>query len=95
MIIVKKIAIGIDIGGTFTDIMIQNKDSGEIIKQYKVSTTPKNPEEAINSFTDRFIDETKEFKLTITNPNYREENGHPKVDIHIKAEKEGEIYVCQ
>jgi N-methylhydantoinase A len=51
MIIVKKIAIGIDIGGTFTDIMIQDKDKGEIIKQYKVSTTPKNPEEAIiNSF---------------------------------------------
>ncbi len=43
----KKIVIGIDIGGTFTDIIIQNKESGDIIKQLKVSTIPKNPEEAI------------------------------------------------
>lgn len=43
----KKLAIGIDIGGTFTDIIIQNKDSGVIIKQIKVATTPKNPEEPI------------------------------------------------
>ncbi len=43
----KKLAIGIDIGGTFTDIIIQNKDSGDIIKQLKVATILKNPEEAI------------------------------------------------
>ena len=42
-----KISIGIDIGGTFTDIIIQDIESGKIINQYKVSTTPKNPENAI------------------------------------------------
>ena len=39
--------IGIDIGGTFTDIIVQNKENGQIINQYKVATTPKNPEKAI------------------------------------------------
>jgi N-methylhydantoinase A len=47
MIIVSKISIGIDIGGTFTDIIIQDKESGQVLKQVKVSTTPKKPEEAI------------------------------------------------
>ncbi|MFW9924063.1 MAG: hydantoinase/oxoprolinase family protein [Candidatus Thorarchaeota archaeon] len=42
-----KLAIGIDIGGTFTDIIIQDKVTGEILKQIKVATTPKNPEQAI------------------------------------------------
>ena len=42
-----KISIGIDIGGTFTDIIIQEIESGKIINQFKVSTTPKNPEKAI------------------------------------------------
>ena len=44
-----KLAIGIDIGGTFTDIIIQNKDTGVILKQIKVATTPKHPEKAIIS----------------------------------------------
>ncbi|NHJ32356.1 MAG: hydantoinase/oxoprolinase family protein, partial [Asgard group archaeon] len=47
MIIVSDISVGIDIGGTFTDIIIQDKESGLILKQVKVSTTPKKPEEAI------------------------------------------------
>ncbi|MBK5112720.1 MAG: hydantoinase/oxoprolinase family protein [Candidatus Heimdallarchaeota archaeon] len=47
MIIVSKISIGIDIGGTFTDIIIQDKESGKIYNQVKVSTTPKKPEDAI------------------------------------------------
>ncbi len=57
----KKLVIGIDIGGTFTDIIIQNKDSGNIIKQLKVATTIQNPEEAIitslhQELTDEEID---------------------------------------
>ncbi|NHJ49723.1 MAG: hydantoinase/oxoprolinase family protein [Asgard group archaeon] len=39
--------IGIDVGGTFTDIIVQDKENGKIMKQYKVATTPKNPEKAI------------------------------------------------
>ncbi|HUT80978.1 MAG TPA: hydantoinase/oxoprolinase family protein [Candidatus Bathyarchaeia archaeon] len=45
----EQIIIGIDIGGTFTDIIFQNKKTGEIFKQVKVATTPKNPEQAIIS----------------------------------------------
>ncbi|MHA1212566.1 MAG: hydantoinase/oxoprolinase N-terminal domain-containing protein, partial [Candidatus Heimdallarchaeota archaeon] len=45
-----QIVIGIDIGGTFTDIILQDKQTGETLKQIKVSTTPKNPEEAIISY---------------------------------------------
>ncbi len=44
---VEQIIIGIDIGGTFTDIIFQDKNTGEIFKQIKVATTPKNPEQAI------------------------------------------------
>ncbi|MHA1187398.1 MAG: hydantoinase/oxoprolinase N-terminal domain-containing protein [Candidatus Heimdallarchaeota archaeon] len=42
-----KLSIGIDIGGTFTDIIIQDKSTGINLKQLKVATTPKNPEQAI------------------------------------------------
>jgi len=47
---VNQIVIGIDIGGTFTDIILQDKQTGETLKQIKVSTTPKNPEKAIISY---------------------------------------------
>ena len=47
MILVSKLSIGIDIGGTFTDIIIQDKATGKNLKQLKVATTPKNPEQAI------------------------------------------------
>ena len=47
MILVSKLSIGIDIGGTFTDIIIQEKSTGINLKQLKVATTPKNPEQAI------------------------------------------------
>ncbi len=39
---------GIDIGGTFTDIVFLNEKSGEL-KVLKVLTTPKNPSEAVFS----------------------------------------------
>ena len=60
MIIVSKISIGIDIGGTFTDIIIQDKETGLIYNQVKVSTTPKKPEEAIiNSLQEQLSDADK------------------------------------
>ncbi|EZQ10502.1 hypothetical protein CM19_04125 [Candidatus Acidianus copahuensis] len=40
----QEITISIDIGGTFTDIIIQRGDKLEYIK---VSSTPKKPEEAV------------------------------------------------
>ncbi|MCK5298858.1 MAG: hydantoinase/oxoprolinase family protein, partial [Candidatus Heimdallarchaeota archaeon] len=55
-----KISIGIDIGGTFTDIIIQDKETGLIYNQVKVSTTPKKPEEAIiNSLQEQLSDADK------------------------------------
>ncbi len=60
MIIVSKTSIGIDIGGTFTDIIIQNKETGQILSQVKVSTTPKKPEEAIlSSLQEQLSDDDK------------------------------------
>jgi len=56
-----KLSIGIDIGGTFTDIIVQNKETGEIIKRIKVSTTPKHPENAImDVFKGKLTKEEKE-----------------------------------
>ncbi|NHJ85186.1 MAG: hydantoinase/oxoprolinase family protein [Asgard group archaeon] len=55
------ISIGIDIGGTFTDIIIQDKISGALLKQIKISTTPKNPEQAIiDCFKNELTDEEKQ-----------------------------------
>ncbi|MBD3191867.1 MAG: hydantoinase/oxoprolinase family protein [Candidatus Heimdallarchaeota archaeon] len=42
-----KLSVGIDIGGTFTDIILQDMATGKILNQLKISTTPKHPEQAI------------------------------------------------
>lgn len=44
-----KLSVGIDIGGTFTDIILQDIMTGKILEQLKVSTTPKHPEQAIKT----------------------------------------------
>jgi N-methylhydantoinase A len=55
-----QLTIGIDVGGTFTDIIVQDNEQGEILKQFKVATTPKNPEEAIiNSFSSELTPELR------------------------------------
>ncbi|MEA2071071.1 MAG: hydantoinase/oxoprolinase family protein [Asgard group archaeon] len=43
------LAIAIDIGGTFTDIIVQDKQTGNKLHQFKVPTTPTHPEKAIIS----------------------------------------------
>lgn len=40
--------IGVDVGGTFTDICLFNQDSGEV-KVYKLPSTPWDPSEAIGN----------------------------------------------
>ncbi|MCF2144102.1 MAG: hydantoinase/oxoprolinase family protein [Candidatus Heimdallarchaeota archaeon] len=46
MITVNRLAVAIDIGGTFTDILIQDITTGEIINISKVATTTRAPEKA-------------------------------------------------
>ncbi|MFP3178171.1 MAG: hydantoinase/oxoprolinase family protein [Thermocladium sp.] len=41
-----KFHIGIDIGGTFTDVVLFNSETGEV-RVLKVPSTPRNPEEAV------------------------------------------------
>ncbi|MHA1617398.1 MAG: hydantoinase/oxoprolinase family protein [Candidatus Njordarchaeales archaeon] len=39
--------VGIDIGGTFTDIIAMDTNTGQILKNIKVSSTPQQPEKAV------------------------------------------------
>jgi len=48
--------ISIDVGGTFTDLIAFNEETGELLN-IKVPSTPKNPEQGV-------IDALKKFKLT-------------------------------
>ncbi|MFH1823534.1 MAG: hypothetical protein ABH817_02375 [archaeon] len=54
-----------------------------------------NAKDKIDAFKIKFAQETNEFKLTITDPKYRDKNGHPKVDIYLETKKDGETYICQ
>ena len=41
-----KLKVGIEIGGTFTDLLLIN-ENGEVVNSLKVHSTPKNPEQAV------------------------------------------------
>ena len=41
--------VGIDIGGTFTDVILFDAETGQIVRTYKVLSTPRNPERAVIS----------------------------------------------
>ena len=36
------IALGIDVGGTFTDVLALNRDTGKLVSAFKVLSTPEN-----------------------------------------------------
>ena len=58
--------VGIDIGGTFTDIIVFDKRCGEIVKYIKVSSTPKNPENAVINGLKKILSEGfKEIEMII------------------------------
>lgn len=58
--------VGIDIGGTFTDIIVFDKRYGEIVKYIKVSSTPKNPENAVINGLKKILSEGfKEIEMII------------------------------
>ena len=48
------IALGIDVGGTFTDVLAFDRTSGVIISAFKVPSTPANPAEGAMTGVDRF-----------------------------------------
>ena len=49
------IALGIDVGGTFTDVLAFDRTSGVIISAFKVPSTPANPAEGAMTGVDRFL----------------------------------------
>ncbi|WP_421425333.1 MULTISPECIES: hydantoinase/oxoprolinase family protein [Agrobacterium] len=58
--------IGIDVGGTFTDFVVQNTADGTV-QYYKLSSTPSDPSEAILSGLARIV---KEFGFSASDVDY-------------------------
>ena len=57
----KKISIGIDTGGTFTDICVL-KDGLEIIDHFKILSTPEEPSKAVFNSLDVYESISKKGK---------------------------------
>ncbi len=53
-----KIALGIDVGGTFTDVLALDRASGKIISAFKVPSTPSDPAEGAITGVDRYRERT-------------------------------------
>ena len=66
----EKWKIGVDVGGTFTDFTLLNKNTGEL-KFHKVPSTPEDPSQAV----DRGLSELTKFYdvcLLYTSPSPRD-----------------------
>ena len=37
-----EIALGIDVGGTFTDVLALNRDTGKLVSAFKILSTPED-----------------------------------------------------
>ncbi len=53
-----RIALGIDVGGTFTDVLALDRASGKIISAFKVPSTPLDPAEGAITGVDRYRERT-------------------------------------
>ena len=53
-----KIALGIDVGGTFTDVLALDRASGKIVSAFKVPSTPSDPSEGAITGVDRYRERT-------------------------------------
>jgi len=53
-----KITLGIDVGGTFTDVLALDRRSGKIVSAFKVPSTPSNPAEGAITGIDRYRERT-------------------------------------
>lgn len=52
-----EIQFGVDVGGTFTDILVRRERDGSIISAFKVLSTPSSPAEAIFNGIEKFFEE--------------------------------------
>jgi N-methylhydantoinase A len=52
------VVLGIDVGGTFTDLLALDRKSGAVIAVFKLPSTPSNPADAAIAGTDRFAERT-------------------------------------
>lgn len=50
------IQFGIDVGGTFTDILVRDEASGGILAAFKVPSTPQSPDDAILNGIEKYLD---------------------------------------
>jgi N-methylhydantoinase A len=55
--------VGTDVGGTFTDIMVFDEESGKSPEVIKVPTDVRHPELAILKALDRYLERTEQFAL--------------------------------
>ncbi|MCD6241014.1 hydantoinase/oxoprolinase family protein, partial [Candidatus Bathyarchaeota archaeon] len=56
--------VSVDIGGTFTDLVALNEESGEILN-IKVPSTPKEPEEAVINALEEFLRAVPNAKISV------------------------------
>jgi N-methylhydantoinase A len=54
----KSIVLGVDVGGTFTDIIALDLETGTVIATFKLPSTPANPAAAAIAGLDRFVERT-------------------------------------
>lgn len=52
------IALGIDVGGTFTDVLAMDRRRGALISAFKVPSTPRNPQDGALMGVDRYLERT-------------------------------------
>ena len=50
------IALGIDVGGTFTDVLALDRNSGELVSACKILSTPENPATGAIVGVDRYYE---------------------------------------
>lgn len=54
----KVLEFGVDVGGTFTDILVRDEKTGEIVSAYKVPSTPSSPDVAITTGVGKYLEGT-------------------------------------
>ena len=52
------IALGVDVGGTFTDVLALDRAAGTIVSAFKVPSTPADPAEGAVTGVDRYLERT-------------------------------------